>query len=134
MSFSTCAIKLLTNVMYCIFKFSCPMLPYFFGTHFSKHLSDLKQNGTQEKTPFSSTVFNALSHGVIRFDASVSSKKTTLWLFETLRQPIRSFYSVVFEANTRNKTKRSTPYERVWKWCLFLCAILFQVTWAFCKM
>ena len=29
MSFSTCAIKLLTNVMYCIFKFSCPLLPYF---------------------------------------------------------------------------------------------------------
>ena len=40
--------------------------------HLSKHPSDLKQNGTQEKTPFSSTVFHALSHGVIRFVASVS--------------------------------------------------------------
>ena len=42
--------------------------------HLSKHPSDLKQNGTQEKTPLSGTVFNALTHGVIRFVASVSSK------------------------------------------------------------
>ena len=47
-------------------------------THLSKHPSDLKQNGTQEKTPFSSTVFHALSHGVIRFVASVSSKNHLL--------------------------------------------------------
>ena len=44
--------------------------------HLSKHPSGLKQNGTQEKTLFSSTVFHALSHGVIRFVASVSSKTT----------------------------------------------------------
>ena len=40
--------------------------------------NDLKQNGTQEKTPFSGTVFNTLSHGVIRFVASVSSKNHLL--------------------------------------------------------
>ena len=34
--------------------------------HLSKRLNDLKQNGSQEKTPFSSTVFNTFSHGVIR--------------------------------------------------------------------
>ena len=44
------------------------------GSHLSKHLSDLKQNGTQEKTPFSGTVFHILSHGVLRFVASVSFK------------------------------------------------------------
>ena len=33
-------------------------------SHLSKHSSDLKQNGTQDKTPFYSTVFNTLSHGV----------------------------------------------------------------------
>ena len=43
-------------------------------THLSKRPSDLKQNGTEEKTPFSGTVFHALSHGAIRFVASVSSK------------------------------------------------------------
>ena len=43
-------------------------------SHLSKRPSDLKQNGTQEKTPFSGTVFNTLSHGVIRFVASVSFK------------------------------------------------------------
>ena len=47
-------------------------------SHLSKQPSDLKQNGTQEKTPFSSTVFHALSHGVIRFVASVSSKNHLL--------------------------------------------------------
>jgi len=46
--------------------------------HLSKRPSDLKQNGTQEKTPFSSTVFHIPSHGVIRFDASFSSKNHLL--------------------------------------------------------
>ena len=44
----------------------------------SKRPSDPKQNGTQEKTPFSGTVFHTLSHGVIRIVASVSSKNTTV--------------------------------------------------------
>ena len=42
-------------------------------SHLAKRPSDLKQNGTQKKTPFSSNVFNTLSHGVIRFVASGSS-------------------------------------------------------------
>ena len=42
--------------------------------HFSKHLSDPKLNGTQEKTPFSGTFFHTLSHGVLRFGASFASK------------------------------------------------------------
>ena len=49
-----------------------------YPSHLSKQSSDLKQNGTQEKTPFSGTVFNTLSHGVIRFVASVSSKNHLL--------------------------------------------------------
>ena len=44
--------------------------------HLAKRLSDLKQNGTQEKTPFFDTVFHTLSHGVLRFVASVSPKTT----------------------------------------------------------
>ena len=47
-------------------------------SHLSKGSSDLKQNGTQEKTPFSSTVFHTLSHGVICFVVSVSSKNHLL--------------------------------------------------------
>ena len=46
--------------------------------HLSKRPCDLMKNGTQEKTPFSSTVFNAYAHGVIRFVASVSSKNHLL--------------------------------------------------------
>ena len=42
--------------------------------HLSKHPSDLKPNGRQEKTPFSGTVFQTLSQGVLRFVASVSFK------------------------------------------------------------
>ena len=44
------------------------------GAHLAKRLSDLKQNGTQEKTPFSDRVFHILSLGVLRFVASVSFK------------------------------------------------------------
>ena len=36
--------------------------------------SDLKQNGTQEKTPFSDTIFHTLSHDVFHFVASGSFK------------------------------------------------------------
>ena len=42
--------------------------------HLSKRPSDLKQNGTPEKTPFSGTVFHTLSHDVFCFVASVSFK------------------------------------------------------------
>ena len=56
--------------------------------HLSKRPSDLKQNGTQEKTPFPSPFFNILSHGVVRFVASISSKNI-FWLVEVLWQPIR---------------------------------------------
>ena len=42
------------------------------NTHLSKRPSDLKQNGTQENTPFSGTVFHTHAHGVLRFVASVS--------------------------------------------------------------
>ena len=41
-------------------------------THLAKRLSDLKQNVTQETTQFSGTVSHTLSHGVLRFVASVS--------------------------------------------------------------
>ena len=48
------------------------------GSHLSKRSSDRKRNGTQEKTLFSSTVFNTFSHGVIRFLVSVSSENHLL--------------------------------------------------------
>ena len=40
--------------------------------HLSKRPNDLKQNGTQEKTPFVGTVFYTLSHGAFRFVVSVN--------------------------------------------------------------
>ena len=40
--------------------------------HLSKGPSDLKQNGTQEKTPFSGTVSHCLSCGVVLFVPTVS--------------------------------------------------------------
>ena len=43
-------------------------------THLAKRPSDLKQNGTHEKTQFSGTAFHTISHGVLRFVASVSFK------------------------------------------------------------
>ena len=44
----------------------------------------------------------------------VLAQKTTFWLVEILWQPIRSFYSMVFEAITTHK-KRNTSCERVLK-------------------
>ena len=43
-------------------------------THLAKRLSDLKQKGTQEKTPFSGAVFHTLSYEVCHFVASGSIK------------------------------------------------------------
>ena len=44
---------------------------------------------------------------------------------------------MVFEANTRNKTEHimwKGMENCARKWWVFLCTILFEVTWAFCKM
>ena len=43
-------------------------------SYLAKWPSDVKQNGTQEKEPLSGTVFNTLSHDVLRFVASGSFK------------------------------------------------------------
>ena len=43
--------------------------------HLSKRPSDLKLSGTQEKTPFSGTVFRKLSHDEFHFVGSGSFKK-----------------------------------------------------------
>ena len=84
----------------------------FMGSHLSKHPSDLKQNGTQEKTQFSSTVFHALSHGVICFVASVSS---TFWLVKFLDS--QSETSIQWFLKLTLATKWSTPCERYVKMC-----------------
>ena len=44
----------------------------------------LQQNGTQEKVPSSSTVFDTLSHGVIYFVASVGSENHLLASWNSL--------------------------------------------------
>ena len=68
------------------------------NTHLAKHPSNLKQNGTQEMTPFSGTVFHTLSYGVIRFVAIVSFK------YHWIKARISTSQRVVFRANTCNQT------------------------------
>ena len=55
------------------------------------------KNGTQEKTQLSGTVFHTLSHGVLRFVASVSFKNHWIeasdWLSKNFRQPEGGFLS-----------------------------------------
>ena len=51
------------------------------GALIAKRITDLKQNGKQEETIFS-TVFHAHSHGVIRFVES--AQKNTFLLVEIL--------------------------------------------------
>ena len=105
-------------------------------THLSSRPSDLKQNGMRTVTIFKNR-FQYFFAWYDRLHCDCLAQKTTFWLVEILWQLIRSFYSMVFEANTRNKTEHN-----MWKvmemcatkWCLFLCTILFEVTWAFGKM
>ena len=56
------------------------------------------------------------------------------WIFQ---QPIRCFYFMVFEANTRRK-KEDTTGKAMKSWVrecyIFLCTINFEVTWPFWKM
>ena len=81
--------------------------------------------------------FSIPFHMVCSVLLRVLAQKTTFWLVEILWQPIRSFYSMVFEATTRNKMKHimwKSMKNCARKWCLFLCTILFEVTWAFGKM
>ena len=64
-------------------------------TLLSKRPSDLKQNGTHEKTP--GTIFHTLSHGVFRFVATVSFKNHRIqasdWLSKNFNQSEGSFLS-----------------------------------------
>ena len=64
-----------THPLLFISQLFSPLLSSVHGrSHLSKRPSDLKQNGTQEKTPFSDTVFHTLSHGVFHFVAGGSFK------------------------------------------------------------
>ena len=102
-------------------------------SHLSKRPSDLKQNGTQEKTPFSGTVFHTLSHDVFHFVASGSSFKNH-WIeaFDWLSKNLGVFFSFHSQQNWSHHVKG------YWKLCQklvsFLCTILFEVTYAFWKM
>ena len=76
--------------------------------HLSKSPSDLKQNGTQEKAPFSGAVFHAFSGGVDCFALTVS-----FWNHQNRSFPLAdgrdiTNQKVVYGANTRNKTDHTT--------------------------
>ena len=60
-------------------------MPFNHHPHLAKRPSDLKQNGTQERSPFSSKAFNTLFLGVIHVFESVSSKNHLLtgWNFDS---------------------------------------------------
>ena len=85
--------------------------PIYWDPHISKRPSDLKQNGTQEKTLFSDTVFNTLSDDVFHFVANVSFKNhRSFWLAVKKFQPVRRWLYKLTLA-----TKQTTPCERVLK-------------------
>ena len=81
--------------------------------HLSKGPSDLKQNGTQEKTPFSCPVFHCLSCGVVRFVPTVSfwnhQIEASHWLKEEF-WPIRKWFLELTLG-----TKQTTPRARAQK-------------------
>ena len=112
------------------------MPEHFYTPHLSKGPNYLKKKCTQLPTPFSGTVFNALSLGVINL-IGVLAWETTFSLVEILQQPIKNFHFKVFKANTPNKMSH-TMWKSIKncarKWCRKLCAFLFVATWAFGKM
>ena len=85
----------------------------FAASHLSKAPSDLKQKCTQFLTPFSGTVFNALSLGVIHFVRSVSLRNRFLvgWNSSTANQKtsISRFVKLTLQS------KWITPCERASK-------------------
>ena len=66
--------------------------------HLAKRSSDLKQNGTQERTPFSGTVLHTLSHSVL-----------FLLVFKEFQPVTRCFFELTLT------TKRITSCEKAWK-------------------
>ena len=76
-------------------------------------------------------------HVVCSFLLRVLASKSTLWMAEIFQQPIRCFYFMVSEANTRIK-KEDTTWKAMKSWArkcyIFLCTINFEVTWSFWKM
>ena len=58
-------------------------------SHFSKGLSDLKQDGRHGKEPHSGTIFHALLHFLMRFVASVGSKDEIEHAFDWLLKNYR---------------------------------------------
>ena len=54
------------------------MFFHLVSSYLSKGSSDLKENGTKEKKPFSGPNLHFLSHGVIRFVAIVSLKSSEI--------------------------------------------------------
>jgi len=86
-----------------------PVLCFMYSLpHLSKGPSDLKQNGTQEKTPFSCPVFHCLSCGVVRFVPTVSfwnhQIEASHWLMEEF-WPVRKWFLELTLG-----TKRTTPH------------------------
>ena len=69
---------------------ACVLNQWPFISHLSKHLSDLKENGTQKSHQFLTQFFNTLPHGVVCFITSGSSKNHLLtgWDFLTPNQKL----------------------------------------------
>ena len=78
-------------------------------SHLSKPPSDHKQNGKQEKTLFSGTIFQTLSHDVFHFVASGSFKNHWIeasdWLSKNFNQSEGGFMSYHSQQNGSHHVK-----------------------------
>ena len=72
-------------------------------SHLSKGSSGCKQKCTQFPTPFSCTVFHALSHGVIHFVLRVISKNLEIEFSDWLLKNFNQWESGFLTYNTPNK-------------------------------
>ena len=115
-----------------IFVTSLPsMLWHYVDTSFKRD----KWSQTKRNTTFSDIVFHALAISVVCFVPTDSSRNSEP---ETVRWSNIFFGIFVFlNAYSQNKTNHKTGMG-MWNWaiksCLFLCSILFEVTYAFRMM
>ena len=94
------------NYALCVFKI---LMTKNDRTHLTKRPTDLKQNGTQEMTPFSGTVFHTLSYDVFHFVACGSFKNHLIvasdWLSKNLNQSEGGFLSYHLQQNGPHHVK-----------------------------
>ena len=95
-----------THVIECLIRISW-QISRLWCNHIFQSALETSNKMVHKKRHHFLTQFSLPFHMVLFVLLRVLAQKTTLWQVEILWQPIRSFFLMVFEANTRNKTEHT---------------------------